>query len=310
MGAYRWAIACIAAKVEGTEGTDAAPDATNANIVAENVSLSPDLPFFERPAVSPSYSQFEGSSGGPCIGTLTCDVKLAGSGVAGTPPGWADLLECCMWHETDAAGSDTYTPGSAEATYTVRTYVDGKCYPMFGCRGDVSFDFNAGEPAVMHFKIMGVFQTPTTTAILAPTYSGATPVANCGGAFTLDSQPFRYKSFSVACNNKLTPRTVVSATYPNGAISIAMTGRNMTGTMDPEAEVEATYAFWTKWRANTAVALSLVIGATAGNICTITAPKVQYKSPGIGNRDGLLTTPLDLYFARNAGDDEFSIVLT
>ena len=52
------------------------------------------------------------------------------------------------------------------------------------------------------------------------------------------------------------------------------------------------------------------VGATAGNIVTITLPKTQYTDAPYGDRNGILTFDVGLQFNQNSGDDEISIVMT
>ncbi|MFH0907797.1 MAG: phage tail tube protein [bacterium] len=312
MGALRTRRAVVAAKLEADEGTAETLTLAEAAVEAENVALSFEMPFAPRPGVSSSFSRFKGSAGGPRIGTLTFDLQLSGSGTAGTAPAWSQFLEACGMLLADSANSDIYTPSSISGSYTVGAYFDGVRYLLTGCRGSASFEFNAGEPAKAHIKLMGVWSTTTDTAPLAPNYDQVTPVSNCGGAFTYDNFGLKYKSLTIELNHRLTPRPVVSATYPNGALSVAITDRECKGTVDPEMELVATYDFFTKHKTNNAGAFSLVIGGTAGNILTVTAPAMQIAGLSTGDRDGLHTLPLDLYLARSAdtGEDELSLAFT
>ena len=58
------------------------------------------------------------------------------------------------------------------------------------------------------------------------------------------------------------------------------------------------------------VAMTATLGATAGNICTITGPKVALSDIKYGDRNGLLTTTLPLVFTPNAGNDELKLACT
>ena len=79
-----------------------------------------------------------------------------------------------------------------------------------------------------------------------------------------------------------------------------------------EAVLQATHDYSADFLANTQVAFSAVLGATAGNIFTFAAPHMQLIDPHTdGDRDGLQTD--ELHFMCETGgtlDDEFSIVMT
>ena len=57
-------------------------------------------------------------------------------------------------------------------------------------------------------------------------------------------------------------------------------------------------------------AADIAIGATAGNICTITAPKAQYTKITEGARDGIAIFNIDGKFNGNAGNDELVLAFT
>jgi hypothetical protein len=74
----------------------------------------------------------------------------------------------------------------------------------------------------------------------------------------------------------------------------------------------AAHDFYGRWKAGTLGALSMVLGALAGNILTITAPKLQYTKHAEGDRDGIATLGSDFALVRSAssGNDEASFAFT
>jgi len=104
---------------------------------------------------------------------------------------------------------------------------------------------------------------------------------------------------------------VCSSDLATGIVGMTISGRSPQGSFDPEAVVEATHAFWNEWELATAVALNIgPLGASAGNIVQIAAPKVQYREISYGDRNGQLTYQIPIALAMNAGDDELTITIT
>ena len=68
--------------------------------------------------------------------------------------------------------------------------------------------------------------------------------------------------------------------------------------------------FWSYFHNTTVKDISFVIGTVAGNICTITVPKIFFRAPVTGDRDGVRTNELAFQIARNSGDDELVISYT
>jgi hypothetical protein len=56
--------------------------------------------------------------------------------------------------------------------------------------------------------------------------------------------------------------------------------------------------------------LSLIVGASAGNILTITAPKVILDAVNSADREGIRVDEIPFRLAQNAGDDELTLNFT
>ena len=99
---------------------------------------------------------------------------------------------------------------------------------------------------------------------------------------------------------------------PEGLKGLSFTGREITGSVNPEAVSEATHPFWANFKNGTEVAMSATFGSVVGNKIKInTAPKVQYGAPNFGDRGGLRTYEVPIFLNRSAatGNDELVIVL-
>jgi hypothetical protein len=92
---------------------------------------------------------------------------------------------------------------------------------------------------------------------------------------------------------------------------IEITGRAVTGSIDPLAKVVATYNWVTKWKADTSVAITTgAVGGTAGNKWTLACPTAQYTELAHGDRDGIITRQVTFAANESSGDDEMSLAFT
>lgn len=301
----------IAILVEESEGTAETLAGAQAILVA-NPKFTPNRKVYDRDLVSASLSQYSAIAG-EYSATIEFDVHLKGSGTAGTAPEFgACLLGCGFAATTVPVTSVTYTPASASiGSYTIGLYMDGKCYKIWGARGDVSFKATAGSFFTAHFVFTGAGYTVTDTALLSSgvSYQTTTPVVFAGAAImTIDSLSANLQSLEIKMNNALQLRA--SPNKATGFLSAVITGRRPIMTFDPEEVLVATYDFYAKLNSNNLAALSIALTGAAGNITTITAPKVQYIDIAPGDRGGLATLGIDCLLSRNAGDDELSIAFT
>jgi len=304
-----WKRLQIAVKEEATEGTPETLAAADV-LLASNVSYEPEVKMTERPAASSSLSPFS-KVPGSMQAKVSFDVGLKGSGEAGTPPEFGKLLRACSMAETIVANTSvTYDPASTGVpSLTIGWFVDGKKYEVAGCRGTWKLDLKAGEPGVFHFEFTGTNISDADLNLLAGvTYQSTSPPAFKSANFTLDAYTAIIENLSIDIANNVVLRP--SANAPQGYVSAIITGREPKLTLDPEDVLVSTKDWWQLWEAGSLVALSAQVGATAGNICTISAPKVQIIGMKPGERDGIAIQEMECELKRNSGDDEISLQFT
>jgi hypothetical protein len=240
------------------------------------------------------------------------DVELKGSGTAGTAPALGDLLQACGFSETVVAETSvTYLPDSSGVpSITMGMYADGIHYQMWGARGDVSLKLDAGKPAILHFVFTGADFSVTDVAMLSAgvSYETTLPIAFQTATLTIDSYAALLGSINISMGNEVALRQDANAS--SGHKSAVITKRRPSMSIDPEEVLVATYDFFGKWRSGNLGALTMALTGTAGNICTITAPKVQYTNINPTNKSGIKSLGIDCWLGRNAGDDEISIAFT
>ena len=90
-----------------------------------------------------------------------------------------------------------------------------------------------------------------------------------------------------------------------------ITSRAVTITIDPEEVAYGTQSWAAEWMDGAELAMSIVVGSTANNIMTITAPKVQVSNVQPLDRNGILAETLTFTANDNGtGDDELTIAFT
>ena len=299
----------IAAKKETVEGAAETLSASDA-FLAANVKFTPNFAMGERKNVSSSLSPWA-SIPGVRSAKLEFDVELKGSGTAGTAPALGNLLKACGLGETvDSGKSVTYAPASSSiSSLTLAAYQDGIIKKIWGARGNVSLKLENGAPGWLHFEFTGAdFSVTDGTMLSGVTYESTKPVAFLSATFSIDGYSALIGVLEINMNNEVNLRK--DANSDSGYKSAVITGRKPTMTMDPEHVTVATYDFFGKLRSGNEGSLSLVLGSTAGNICTIKAPKVQYINISDDVRDGIRSLGITCQLNRSSGDDEISIAFT
>lgn len=292
--------------VEGTAETLVDADA----FLCMNPVPAPGIESFERDVVRPKLSRYASCVGKRQAG-LTFGVELKGSGVAGDVPEWRDLILACGFAETVVGGvSVTYKPASSSVpSATLAAYLDNQSiYKMWGARGNVVLNGNVGEPMMMEYDFLGADFSYVDGVFLSPTFQTAKPQTILNASFVIDGESFVIQSLSLDIANQIELRESVNAL--SGHVSAIIGDREPVGSMNPELLTVASYDIHGKWRSGAEGAMSIVIGATAGNIATITAPKVQYEEITYGDRAGQRILDVNFRLNRNAGDDELVIALT
>jgi hypothetical protein len=300
----------LAAKVEGTEGTKETLALADA-IQCKNVKFSPSIDMYSRDLLRGSLSRHPSVSGKRSA-KMTFDVELKGSGSVATAPDYGALLKGCGYSETvTPVTSVVYKPATDSLTnsMSLSCYVDGVIYKMWGARGNVKLSMESGKPGILSFEFLGADFEVVTGVLLVPSYSTIVPAAFLSAALLIDSYAAICSKVDLDTGNQLALRESMNSI--SGNLSCLITGRNPKGSIDPELPIIATYDFFGKWKApGTLGALTLVATGAAGNICTVSCPKVRYAAIDPAERNGIRTLAIDFEPTLSAGDDEISIALT
>lgn len=302
----------ILAKTEVTYGVDPTPVAATNAIMVENPTIDPII----KKLVRNNVRSFMGKSLQLNIGEglkITFKTELKGSGAAGTAPEIGPLLRACNFTEVLVAlASATYNPNSlidSAESVTIYFYLDGLLHIASGCRGTFSLDAKAGEYGEISWDFTGIYAGPTDSANPVPTLNATIPPRFVSGAFALDSYAAVIAALKISIGNAIGKRP--SANAATGILQYIIKDRGVTGSIDPEVVSLATKSFWAMMASGAGVTFTGKFGATAGNICTITAPSVQLDDLKYGEREGILTYALPLNFVPTAaGNDEIQFAFT
>lgn len=307
----KWNRKVLLAKIETTYGTDAAPSGAANAVLATNVQLSP----MEGQDVSREL-ELVTLGAQPTVpvevhAKLSFEVELAASGTAGTAPAWGPLLRACAVAETIAAGvSVTYNPVSlAHESATLHFWVEDTRYALVGARGTAVIRIEAQKVPKIAFTFTGLFTAPSEVTQATPTLTAwQKPIVATDAntpVFTLNGQALVLRSLELDLANEVVTRFLIGSE----GVLITQKAEKLTATV--EAVALSTLDPYALALAQTAVPMVLTHGVGAGKIATLNAPLAQIQRPsGMGQQQGIVEWPLSLVPQVNAGNDQWTLVLT
>lgn len=301
----------ILAKVESTYNVDASPvGGTDAVLVEQAQWTHTGLRMIERVAVRDTLAPLKELYGGTLV-EVTFDCELKGSGSAGTAPEIGTLLRGCALEETIVASTSvTYTPRSSGfESLTIYYYQDGTLHKFTGCRGTCTGTLEAGNKGRISFTFTGHLVSTTDVSLATPTYNGEVPPVLINlSSFSVGSYTPELTSLTFDLQNSVTQPADITAS--DGYGEIAITGRNVSGTLDPKFTTVATKDWLGILRASTNQAIDTGAIGSAGNQYTINFPAAYFRDATPGDRDGNRTLDIPFGATTSSGDDEISIAFT
>lgn len=303
--------AILLAKTESSYSVDPTLAAASDSMLVRNVrigTLQQELD--ERRPARPWFG-IAGKAVAKSLRTISFDVELAGSGTAGTAPGFGPLLKACGMSETTVAvTSVTYAPiSTGESSVYMKFYMDGKIYALAGCRGNVTFSFVRGRVPLMRFTFLGLYVIPADGAIVTPTLTiFKTPLAvNLANTPTTSFHSYAAKLSEL----ELDVGNVVTHNNKPQREAIDFLDRMTKGRIKFEEELVATKDWYTIAKAGTTGALSVVHGTVAGNIATLGSTLTQIEQIEKDEEDNIAVEGLPFScIPGSSGNDEFSLAFT
>lgn len=299
--------ALLAAKIETTSGTLETLAAADGAHNVFDFSVVPNITFTERMGQG-SFSPLR-SIAETYGATATFSLHLYGSGT-GTAPTWADtFLPACGFAKTvNTFNPVTDDPGATVKTITIAAYVDGLRYLMRGCAGSFKIVAETGKLARIEFTFQGAWAGVSDQTNLAPTFPTVVPIRCANAVYTIGSASPCFSSFEVDAGNEVFLRACATNTDSSGIAAGIITGRRVTGTIDPETVYVASKDNWGNWLSGVEQAFSLAMSSATDKV-TIAMPKWQVINLQPGDRDGMVIDTMTFQANRNAaaGNDELSI---
>lgn len=303
----------LLAKEESIYGTDPTPTVASNAIEAIGLKVDYAGDILERNLQKNSLSPDTPKLGQRWI-EVDFTVEMKWSGTKGTAGRIGDLLEACGFLETVSAGSSVvYRPASGTIksvtfyVYDLQDSGSARLHKITGARGNLSIELEAGQIARFIFKFFGLYNAPfDVSAPSAPTYDSTTPPIVESGQLSLNAvTSLIVQKLSIDMNNEIVKQDDISSS--SGLKGFIITGRKPTGTLNPEKVTQAVYNYATDWLAQTARALSIIIGNADGNKLTISAPKLSIDKLGEADRSGIAEDELPFHLARSSADDEIQL---
>lgn len=253
---------------------------------------------------------------------VSFSVEMAGSGTAGTAPGYSKALLACGLDETISANTSvTYAPVSA-AFSSVVLFVEiggsatneNVLHKIRGCRGNVSLEAAVGEIPKLNFTFTGIYETPIDlSSMTTPTYNDQpTPLLFKAGntsGFNIHGHQAGLNSLSMDLGNSIIYREVIGSTSTK---EVLLTDRAASGSLVIDAVKPGVKDFFTAAQTDGTLGnLAFLHGSVAGNKVQLTSTKADLGDISYGDSDGILTMEIPYTLVPSAaGNDEFSLIYT
>lgn len=308
-------------KLEVTFGTYTDPAAADIiEPVVGELEYTPNVEMFTRELINESLSPVA-QIPGERSASISFTTELKGSGAAGTAPTHLSVpfRACGMGETIVAVTSVTYAPiSTAQESASIKILETDETgvamrKRLAGGRGSFSIDAQKGQPVMVAFEFQGKYFEPDQVAgALSPSpSSGLTPVPFLGVTFSLlGVSTLLVQAVTMDIANEVSMRNDINDA--SGNIGASIVSRQPVATVNPEQALVATINPWNKLTTAAEGVLSFVLGSSAGNIVTFSAPKAQIVEVSDGDRDTLAVNDLSLQLNGSAvgGNDEFSIAFT
>jgi len=243
-------------------------------------------------------------AGAHTLGASGAVVTATASGSYAAGDSWLFQLRAPGYH---------YEPvSSGFESLTIYCYLDGLLHKMTGCRGTVSFSGEAGNYGTASFTFMGQYHPVVDEPMPeGAVYEETAPHQIELAGLTLDG--YRYacaQSFSIDLGMTNVVRDCMNGL--DGYDGIITTDRSVTGSVNPEAVLEADFNVWERFASGEIGKFYVCVGVDSANRVEFISNSVQYNSVAYGDRNNIRTYDVGMKFVGNTGDgdDELEIVFS
>ncbi|WP_336973417.1 hypothetical protein [Sphingobium aromaticiconvertens] len=305
-------VAVVLAKKELTYGVDSVPTVGANGILTRNYSAKPvDLDRIERNLDQRVFGALASVPSNERR-TTSYEVEIAGSGEAGTAPGWMELLEACglaapvLTADTDAV-QQFALPGVDATSISQYDYMSDQRRKAVGMVGSFTMDFTAGAYPFIGFNWLGMIPAATPFDKSAPGAVDLTrwlqpvEVNTDNSDFLLDGYAPALRSWRADAGVTTAMRNLVGKRY------VRRGNHSFTSTAVIEAPDIATKNYIQSLRAGSLVNWALDHGTVAGNILGLASEKVQITDITESNEDDTLMWTLAMTHTVEGGTADLVI---
>jgi len=226
----------------------------------------------------------------------------AATATTGSVPADAGLEYRLTSIEADQPMITLGVPQNINATTAFRKLIQG-------ARGNVAFDFKAGQPCRMNFTFQGIKDAVADVSVISGiSWEAVKAPVFASANLLLGGYAAKIGELSLDLNNKLSKDE--DANGVGGINCFSIGGRTPGGSMNPRMVPVATADFYNDWFSDIEKDLDFTIGSVAGNRFRFYMPNLQHDSIEDGDRDGVLLASISftLNEALETGNDELTIL--
>ena len=199
---------------------------------------------------------------------------------------------------------------TVQGSAAILFYKDAILYAVVGSRGTFTMNCAVNKYPSLEFSMTGLWTDPADAeTIPVPVLSKIVPPMFMGANFVIGDYKPTVTEFTYAMGNTIADR--LDANAAAGMVGAIITGREATGSVNPEMDSLANFNPWAKWQAAETSRIATLFGSDPGNRIRVELPAAQYDGLKHGDRSGIAAYAAN-YVAnahRDAGDDEWRLTI-
>ncbi|QAZ66769.1 phage tail tube protein [Solidesulfovibrio carbinolicus] len=215
---------------------------------------------------------------------------------------------------TSAAPGIEYRPITADpqdqASTSVLFHKNAILYTVVGARGTFTLNCGVNKYPLIEYTLTGLWTDPADAPTMpVPDYPKHKPPMFMGANLVIDDYRPVVTELTYAMGNTIVDR--LDANAADGMVGVLITGREATGTVNPEMDALASFNPWTKWKAAQTSRIATLFGSDPGNRVRLELPAAQYDGLKHAERSGIAAYTAN-YIAnahRDEGDDEWRMTI-
>lgn len=174
---------------------------------------------------------------------------------------------------------------SAQKSVATYFWKDAILHKLLGALGTWSLDAQVGKIATIDFKLSGLWVDPADSTLPAPVLTDLDGLQALNMGVRIGAYTPVCTALKLDLGAKVERRQDINAA--EGLVGMLITGRDPSGSLDPEVDKLANYNPWALWKAGTRSPINGYLGSVAGNRMAFHAGACQRSDLKYGNRVGL-----------------------